>query len=104
MRARVVLLAAVLAAVPACGAQPGSITREEFIDTYVALREAELRGSGNVISEEAIDSVLAEKGVSEEDLEAFVGVHGRDPVFMSAVWSEVESRMADQASPPDSVG
>ena len=98
-----VMLAAALGA-GACGGPADTVSREEFIEAYVALRVAELEGAGNVISDAARDSVLAASGVTEEDLDAFVEVHGGDPVFMSAVWNEVEGRMADLNKEADPVG
>ena len=90
-----VMLAAALGA-GACGGPADTVSREEFIEAYVALRVAELEGAGNVISDAARDSVLAASGVTEEDLDAFVEAHGMDVVFMQNVWTEVDSLMSEQ--------
>ena len=84
--------------------EPETISRETFVETYVALRAAELRSPGAVIPDEDRDRVLAEMGVSEEDLLAFAEVHGDDVLFMEAVWSEVQNRMAELSSRPDTTG
>ena len=84
--------------------EPATIDRETFVETYVALRVAELRSSGAVIPDEARDSVLAEMGVSDEDLVSFAETHGADVVFMEAVWTEVQNRMVELSSRPDTIG
>lgn len=97
-------LAAVLPGLAGCGPGPGSsISREEFIDTYTGLRVTELRGDDPVISEAARDSVLAAHGVSVENLEGFVEVHGRDPVYMERVWGEVEDSLEEYTGRPDTL-
>ncbi len=91
---------AVLAAA-ACGSQPDTISREEFIATYMALRLAELEEGAAVITDAKRDSVLAARGVTEEDLGAFVEAHGRDVVFMQGVWTEIDSLMSERGGEPD---
>lgn len=100
--ARVLVLAlAVSPGATGCGASPETIPREEFVGAYVALRVAELEGAGSVISDAARDSVLAASGVTEEDLDAFVEAHGRDVVFMTDIWTEVDSLMQERSESPD---
>ena len=95
MRAAAAALAVLGAA--ACGAAPDTISREEFVEAYVALRAAELERAGNVIPDEARDSVLAAGGVTQEDLDAFVEAHGRDVVLMADIWTEVDSLMRERS-------
>ena len=106
VRGRVAGLAVVIAGLAAaCApAEPETISRETFVETYVALRAAELRSSGAVIPDEDRERVLAEMAVSEEDLLAFAEVHGDDVLFMEAVWTDVQSRMAELSSRPDTTG
>ena len=87
-----VMLAGALGA-GACGSAADEISREEFVEAYVALRVAELERAGNVISDAARDSVFAASGVAEEDLDAFVEAHGSDVVLMADIWTEVDSLM-----------
>jgi hypothetical protein len=77
-------------AAPRAGA---TIDREAFIATYVGLRVAALRADEQVVSDDARDEVLAENGVSGDDLLRFAEVHGGDVEFMRDVWNEVELRM-----------
>ena len=104
MRARACVGAAVALAalgVAACGSPPDTISREDFIATYMALRLAELEEVGAVITDAKRDSVLASRGVTEEDLGAFVEAHGRDVVFMQGVWTEIDSLMSERSRDPD---
>ena len=89
--------AAMLAAAGCEGEGPAeTISREVFVETYVALRVAELteRGDGG-ISAGARERVLAEKGVTEEDLLAFAEVYGPDVTFMERLWEDVERRLEE---------
>ena len=99
--ARALLPAAVLLTVAGCEQAPDSISRQEFVNTYVALRTAELRGNSAVITARARDSVLAARGVSEEDLVTFADVHGDDPVYMAELWGEVADSLEQYTGRPD---
>lgn len=98
---RALLPAAVLLTVAVCEEAPDSISRQEFVNTYVALRTAELRGNSAVITARARDSVLAARGVSEEDLVTFADVHGDDPVYMAGLWGEVADSLEQYTGRPD---
>lgn len=75
------------------------IDRETFIDTYVALRTEAMGWEGGRIPAEDRDRVLAEKGVTAEDLRSFIEVHGRNVPYMSLLWAEVESRLLGGEDP-----
>ena len=97
--------AALIFATGCAGDAPETISREAFIETYVALRVAELTESGGeVISAETRDRVLEEQGVTEEDFFGFAEVHGGDVDFMKEVWDDVEKRMEVLRNPPDTTG
>ena len=103
IRSGLVAAAAALSAA-GCGPQEAEVVdRETFVETYVALRAAELTSPGAVIPDEARDSVLAEMGVSEAELVAFAEAHGDDVVFMEAVWTDVQNRLTELSSGPDEV-
>ncbi|MCY4399447.1 MAG: hypothetical protein OXE96_08935 [Gemmatimonadetes bacterium] len=95
------------AAVAAAGCEDAggdTISREQFVEGYVALRVAELRSPGGVIPDDEREAVLAELELIEEDLVAFAETHGGDVGFMEAVWAEVESKLDQLRSQPDTVG
>ena len=110
-RARVVVRRAgavvglVLAA--ACIGEGGSsgdgVTREEFIEAYVALRAAGLQSATGVISSEDRERILAAEDVTQEELLEFAVTHGGNSAFMREVWDEVESRLHDRRTGSDSV-
>ena len=103
-RATLLLLAAATAG---CGSdgEPRTISRDAFVETYVALRLAALEESGGSevapISPEARERVLDEQGVTSEELFHFVELRGGDVVFMQELWREVERRMEDARPPPN---
>ena len=86
----------------ACGGWPTETptdqdpARETFIATYVALRTAVIQGDNHQLTDGERTRILAEHGVTEDDLNAFVATHGEDVEFMQKVWDEVEARL-DQA-------
>ena len=84
---------------------PETISREVFVETYIALRVAELTERGDDgISAEARERVLAEKGVTEEELLTFADVHGPDVNFMEQLWDDVETRLEEIRNAPDIPG
>ena len=107
-RLRFALLAALCAAVfTACGdedaAGPEStlISDEVFVSTYVELRATALRHVSRVILDAERDSVLAEAGVTEEELLAFVEFHGSDVAYMRSVWDQVERQLDARRQRPE---
>lgn len=96
----VLALAATVAATATCAPNESVssdvMTREAFIETYVALRAAGLQTESRVISPEDRERILAEHHVAQEELLHFAEVHGGDATFMREVWEEVESRLEDR--------
>jgi hypothetical protein len=86
---------ALLLSVTACDSTPdyrGLIDREDFIGTYVELRAAALRNSGE-LAEDQRERILSEHGVTGTDLTAFVEGHGPELEFMRDLWNEIETRI-----------
>ncbi len=83
-------------------AEQGTITREAFIDAYIALRVVGLRAPQQLIAEEDRRRILSERGVTEEDLLTFVEVHGRDLESMQGIWNDVEARLEALRTQSDS--
>lgn len=89
----------------------GTIPIDVFVDTYVDLRVAGLSRvpSQDDISDADRERILAEHGVSAEDLLEFVDVHGPNVPFIATVWDSVEVRYRRKQDEqfegdPDSVG
>jgi hypothetical protein len=74
-------------------AATGPIDREEFITIVVELRRAQAEATSRDEFEERKAGVLAEHGVSEDDVRAFVQRHGGDVRLMSEVWDSVQTRL-----------
>jgi hypothetical protein len=66
--------------------------RDRFIATYVDLRVAALR-NGGILDPRTRETVLAEHGVTAEELLAFARTWGGDPRTMQEVWADVEERL-----------
>lgn len=102
-RRAAVLVCAVLGT--ACGTgeveepEAETISRETFVETYVALRTATRASETGEITAEERERVLSEHGVTGDDLVAFVDVHGRRIGFMRDVWTEIEERLEIRPAP-----
>ena len=97
--ARASVLAALVVLFAGCGGdaaapeRAAAIDRETFISTYVDLRTATIRAEGYELTPRDRAGILERHGISEDDLLAFVEVHGEDVAFMRTVWDEVEARL-----------
>jgi len=74
----------------------GVITREQFVQAYCELRVSALRSEDAEIVLEERERILAELGLTPEDLIEFVEAHGRDIPFMQEVWEEVAHNLEIQ--------
>lgn len=77
------------------------ISRDAFIEAYVALRVEALKSDEQEISLAARDRILTGLGLTDEDLLRFVERRGRDVQFMRRVWEEVDSLMTSRRGIPD---
>jgi len=92
------LVAFLVAALGGCGADrplepDGLVDQETFIATYVDLRAAMLGTRDDSLAEVHRNEALERRGLSAEDLVAFVEFHAADLEYMRAVWDEVEVRL-----------
>ena len=107
-----VLLLAVLAVALACGrpdpAEARVMTRSEFIDAVVALRDARLdlealeQLSDSVIEAryaEQRDRILERQGITPGDLYAFVAMHP-DLEYQTEVWDSITHRLKRPLATP----
>ena len=79
------------------------IEPEDFIATYVDLRAAALITEDGQVTEIGRSEVLDHHGVSEEDLISFAEAYGEDLTFMQEIWNEIELRLENTSSSPDSM-
>lgn len=104
MRVRLSAVAACLSLGTACAPSAedptplpeGVMSREAFVDVYVALRRAGLQSGRLVAPSSERERILAEHATSEEGLLEFADIHGADAAFMKEVWDQVEERLQQQ--------
>lgn len=89
------ILMAMAACSPADSAQvpEGIMDRETFIEAYMELRAAGLTTPDQTVDLTERDRILAERGLTDQDMMDFVEAWGRDPAFMEALWTEIDDRM-----------
>lgn len=78
------------------------ISRDVYIDIYVEILRVADEAPDSVVASERALAILAQRGVSEEDLLAFAHNHLNDPQYLVEVWSEIEERLRNP-EPADSV-
>ena len=84
---RALLLVPLLAAAAACDDSTESgISREEFVSTFVDLREAAVRGTLDSVVR---DSILAAHDASEAELRAYIEARRGDPEALADTWRAV---------------
>jgi hypothetical protein len=78
----------------------GGLTKAQFVDVIVALREAEREiiqdvtsDSAHVAFAERRDEILQRHGVSEEDLRQFVARHRDRPALVTDAWDQIAQRL-----------
>jgi hypothetical protein len=79
------------------------IEPEDFIETYVDLRAAALITEDGQVTEAGRSEVLDRHGISEEDLISFTQAYGEDLMFMQKLWNEIELRLENTRSSPDTM-
>lgn len=72
-----------------------AIDRNTFIDVQVELRLAAADAEVAEIPQAQRDSILDDKGVTDEQLAAFLTVHGSDEDFMTDLWMEVDRKVLE---------
>lgn len=91
-----ILALGLVVALAACGEEPPfDAADEQFVATMVELRRAaESAGADTARFEELRQSVLEERGVTPEELRAYVDAHAGNLDHMAIVWDSVSARLA----------
>lgn len=72
------------------------LAHDRFVDVIVSLRQAANQTYGDPAAFAAQrDRILADAGVTEQELRVYVETHARDLEHMAAVWDSVNARLAD---------
>ena len=80
-------------------APDGVIERDLFVQTYVEIRMTALYNGSRTITPAQKEEVLAERGVSEDDLRLFIETHGPDLAYMRDLWADIEAEILSLLSP-----
>ena len=99
MLRRTVLIALIAAAgcsPNATSESPSGLTDREFIELYVALRDAQNRATSPEEFEQLEQMIFQEAGAKSESMLQFVHEHRTDIARMAAVWDSIRIRI-DQA-------
>jgi hypothetical protein len=94
-----VMLLTVLLAATACGASDTTFAApdERFVATMVELRRAAMMaGTDTAAFEELRLEVLRERGVTEDELRAYVEANSADLDHMAMIWDSVAARLEEQ--------
>ena len=78
-----------------------TIPKETFIQTMVELRLEAARTMDHRITPGQRDRILAEMGVTDQELIRFAEVHGGNVPFMHEVWLEVDRRLREYVEEMD---
>ena len=82
----------------ACAGEEGTLaaTDEQFIETIVELRRAALEaGADTARFEDLRAAILEERGVTEDDLRAYVAGHADDLRHMATIWDTISARLSE---------
>lgn len=79
---------------PGADSRDTTLSREAFVSVYVDLRMAALRDPETELPPPERERILADHGVTSEELLRFVEVQSRDdPRAMQEIWAEVQDRI-----------
>lgn len=74
------------------------LTVKQFVEVYVALRQAQIAARTPAEFETAKQKVLQQAGVSEETLEQFIAEHAGEVNMMANVWDTIANRLTNAPS------
>ncbi len=63
------------------------------METYVEILRAADEARDTTEASRLALEILERRGLSDEQLEAFVGFHREDPQFLADVWREIETKL-----------
>lgn len=80
---------------------PG-IDREQYVELYVKILRAAGEAPDTAAAAQRADSILRLDGLTRRDLTEFAERHAEDPRYLADVWTEIERRLREPPSEPDS--
>lgn len=98
---RYLIMFCLLATFASCStstAPPGTITDDQFVAAMVALRQAALAaGPDEAAYAAARDRILAEQGLTADDLASYLTAHSDDLPHLADVWEAINEQSIDPA-------
>lgn len=86
-------LGTLLFAAGCSGGPPGPITREAYVDLYVQILRAADAAPDSIAARDSARRILAEHGVTNDDLMEFAQRYVDDPTALAGIWEEIEERL-----------
>ena len=85
-----------------CRSEPEqeTITREQFVDVIVQLRQADAATDDPAEFEASKATILGDAGITDSMLIAYSRVHGNDIAFMAEVWDTIARRLVREDTLP----
>jgi hypothetical protein len=85
-----------------CRSEPEqeTITREQFVDVIVQLRQADAATDDPAEFEASKATILGDAGITDSMLIAYSRVHGSDIAFMAEVWDTIARRLVREDTIP----
>ncbi len=71
----------------------GGLLREQFIELYVALRNAQQTARSDIEFETMKNQIFERAGVSPESLTRFAAEHGGQITYMATIWDSIKVRL-----------
>lgn len=76
-------------------AEPAGLPQSRFIEVMVELRKAAREVADSAAFAARKQQILADKGVTEEQLRTFLTTHIRDLDHLAAVWESINVRLTE---------
>ena len=98
MRNVIVWICLIAVLLPACDRSTtppdtGGLSRDQFIEVFIALRNAKKNAGTPADFEEQKRQILARAKITEEQFKRFGEAHTEDLGFMAAVWDTIQIRL-----------
>src|SRR5687768_9638624 len=97
MRHSITVISLIAVLLPACdrtATTPDSgLSRDQFIEVFIALRNAKKDARTPAAFEEQKRQILARAKITEADFKSFGQAHAEDLSFMAAVWDTIQARL-----------
>ncbi len=80
---------------PTSAGPEATISSQSFVEVMVQLRTSALLESSGYLPPGEPERILAENGLTADQLRQFVATHGENVPLMADVWEEIERRVSE---------